>query len=309
LRIFLTGATGFIGSHVARILVRNGHKVHALIYDKDLSRISDIIPSLELIPGDMLESEKIGALVASIKPEICIHLAWYVEPGKYLDSLENIKQLTASLEFATQLSSLGCKKLVVAGTCFEYDTTLGYLSETTPLKPNSLYASCKLALHLTLEQLAAKTGIQVAWVRFFYQYGPFEDERRLVSSVICSLLRKKAAKLTRGEQIRDFLHVEDVASAVCAVAKSDVSGPVNIGSGKPVTVRELVTTIGSILNKTDLLEFGALPYSESDPMFICANNSRLVNNTTWKPRFGLRDGLEQTVEWWQKHLHQYKELL
>jgi UDP-glucuronate decarboxylase len=136
----------------------------------------------------------------------------------------------------------------------------------------------------------------------FYQYGPFEDERRLMPSVICSLLQNKTARTTKGEQIRDFLHVEDVASALWAVAQSNLTGPVNIGSGKLVTVRAIITTIAEIIGKPGLVNLGALPYGPSDPMFVCANNHRLVENTTWAPRFELEDGLRQTIEWWEERL-------
>ena len=89
--------------------------------------------------------------------------------------------------------------------------------------------------------------MQVAWLRLFYQYGPFEHERRLMPTVIRALLHNQSVKITKGKQIRDFLHVEDVAAAIWTVARSDLSGPVNIGSGQPVAVRDIVTQIGLIL--------------------------------------------------------------
>jgi len=144
--------------------------------------------------------------------------------------------------------------------------------------------------------------MSVAWLRFFYQYGPFEHEGRLVPSVTRSLLRNQVAEATLGEQVRDFLHVEDVASAAWAVARSGLSGPVNIGSGEPVTVREIVTTIGAVLNRPELIALGALPDRASDPPFVCADNRRLVENTGWTPRYGLEEGLGHTVAWWQAHL-------
>jgi nucleoside-diphosphate-sugar epimerase len=129
-----------------------------------------------------------------------------------------------------------------------------------------------------------------------------EDERRLVPAIICSLLRNQPAQVTRGEQIRDFLHVEDVARAICTVAQSNICGPINIGSGRPVAVRDIATQIGLILNRTDLIALGALPYSPHDPPFLCANNRRLIENTSWKPRYDLEQGLRHTIAWWQKHL-------
>lgn len=100
---------------------------------------------------------------------------------------------------------------------------------------------------------------------------------------------------------RDFLHIEDVAGAIWAVARSNLGGVVNIGSGQPVTVREIVTQIGSILGKPDLINLGALPYRLNDPMFICANNQRLREGTDWEQKYDLVGGLHDTINWYREH--------
>ena len=136
----------------------------------------------------------------------------------------------------------------------------------------------------------------------FYQYGPYEQVQRLVPSVIVSLLRNQVAKVTKGEQVRDFLHVEDVASAIWAVAQSDLTGPVNIASGKRITVKEIIEKVGKIIDRPELIEYGGLPYNRSDPMFVCADNRLLALNTAWTPKYDLEQGLRQTVEWWRAYL-------
>jgi nucleoside-diphosphate-sugar epimerase len=303
MRVLLTGAAGFIGSHVARLLVSEGCKVYAVVRESsDLWRINDIIPLLRLVRCDLLAFDELDVHLEEIQPDLGIHLAWYVVPGKYLTAHENLSLLNATLRMASRLAALGCRRFVGIGTCFEYDTSLGYLSEESPTKPCNLYAASKLAVQIVLEQLANTTEMKVAWLRLFYQYGPFENKQRLVPSVICSLLHNQIAKVTKGEQIRDFLHVEDVAAAIWAVAQTNVSGPVNIGSGQPIAVRDLVTKIGAILDRSDLIALGALPYSVSAPMFICANNHRLKENTAWLPQYDLEQGLQHTIGWWQRHL-------
>lgn len=303
MRVFITGATGFIGSHVARLLVKEGHEVFAAVRpESNLWRIADVAPSLRILPCDLQVPADVDAHVTNIRPDLCFHLAWYAEPGKYLASPHNISLLSSSLNLAQRLASLGCKRLVAAGTCFEYDTALGYLSESSQTKPGSLYAASKLALQLVLDQLTALHVMSVAWVRLFYQYGPFEDQRRLVPSVVCSLLRNQLVNVTAGGQIRDYLHVEDVATAILAVGKSDLSGPVNIGSGNPVAVRQILASIGALLDRAELIAIGALPYGATDPTFICANNRRLVDGTGWAPHFDLDQGLRHTIQWWQRHL-------
>lgn len=254
-----------------------------------------------LVRGDLDDTPFIQSTLKKIKPNLAIHMAWYAVPGQYRTSFENTKHLQSGLNLALALRDAGCKRLVAAGTCFEYDTDQKVLLESTPAKPKNLYASCKLGLHLILEQFSKLSGMETAWVRFFYQYGPFEDERRLVSSVIVSLLKNQAIKTTSGEQIRDFLHIEDVASAVCAVLQSRLTGAVNIGSGVPVSVKEIVTAIGNLMKRPELIQWGALPQSPDDPNYVCSDNRKLKENTDWKPRYALADGLRQTIDWWKIH--------
>ena len=304
MKVLITGASGFVGSHVARLLVAEGCEVYALVRESSNRwRIRDILPSMYLRQSDLVAFENVNTYLQEIKPELCIHLAWYAVPGKYLNSQENLDSIQASINLLSQLAELGCKRFVGIGTCFEYDLSLGYLSESSLTKPITLYAATKVALSTILQQFAQITEMEVAWIRLFYQYGPMEDERRLIPGIISSLLRDEVVKTTKGEQIRDFLHIEDVASAIWAVAKSNVSGVVNVGSGQPVTVGQIALELGNLLGKPDLIHLGALPYRPNDPMFICANNELLRKQTDWMPKYNLTTGLKNTIEWYKDHLN------
>ena len=304
MKVLITGASGFVGSHVARLLVAEGCEVYALVRESSNRwRIRDILPSMYLRQSDLVAFENVNTYLQEIKPELCIHLAWYAVPGKYLNSQENLDSIQASINLLSQLAELGCKRFVGIGTCFEYDLSLGYLSESSLTKPITLYAATKVALSTILQQFAQITEMEVAWIRLFYQYGPMEDERRLIPGIISSLLRDEVVKTTKGEQIRDFLHIEDVASAIWAVAKSNVSGVVNVGSGQPVTVGQIALELGNLLGKPDLIHLGALPYRPNDPMFICANNELLRKKTDWTQKYNLTTGLKNTIEWYKDHLN------
>lgn len=308
MRVLVTGGTGFIGSHLVRQLLKNRCEIHSVVRPRsNLWRIEDIRTRLKIFHCDLTESKKLDNYLEEIQPEICFHLAWYAEPGKYLASVKNMTLLNASLNLANKLADVGCKKLVVTGTCFEYNTELGFLSETSRTRPSNMYASCKLALYQVLQQLSSLTDMKLLWLRLFYQYGPFEDQRRLVPYVINSLLHNKPARVTSGEQVRGYLHVEDVAAAIWATTKSGLSGVVNIGSHNPVKVAEIVRQIGKILGKTEQLLFGAVPYAPSEPMFICADNRLLRERTVWKPKFDLEKGLSQTIAWWKTNTYTYRE--
>lgn len=143
--------------------------------------------------------------------------------------------------------------------------------------------------------------MELVWPRIFSVYGPMEHEKRFVPAVILAALRGEATRLSPGEQLRDYMHVNDTARAVWHVAQSGLTGPVNIASGKPVAIGELAVKIGELIGRPDLIRLGDLPYREGDPMFVCAN-TKLLQGTGWKPQFNLRAGLQDTIEWWKKRL-------
>lgn len=302
MKVFLTGTTGFIGSHLARVLLQHGCEVHALVRQtSNRYRIREILPELKLVIGDLLD-DAVDREVLRIRPDACIHLAWYVQPGKYPSALENMDLLRASLRLAETLSTAGCHRLIAAGTMFEYDPDLTAAAlESSLTGPRHLYAASKLALCEALTQFCRLAKIQFAWTRLFYQYGPYEHPQRLVPVIINSLLRGEIAKLTPGEQVCDYLHVADTAEALWAIAQSELSGVVNVGSGEPHTVRDIALSIGRIMGRPHLIGLNALPYVPDWPMHLVADNSRLKTSTDWRPKFSLDAGLTNTIQWWRNH--------
>lgn len=299
--VLLTGATGFIGAHVARRLLADGDTVCALIRGRSsLWRLQGVEGRIRVATCDLFDTDGVRRTVADVRPELCVHLAWCATPGTYLHDVDNIRFASASLELARALVDAGCRRMVGVGTCLEYEARQSPLDESVPLRPSSLYAASKLGLGLMLDYLGRRQGMSVAWTRLFFQYGPTEDARRLVPFVIEALLRGERAHVSEGRQVRDFLHVEDVADAIVAVARSDAQGPVNVGSGHPVTVRDLVSHIGRLLGRGAQIVYGARPQDPLDPPFLCADNGRLTQLTGWRPRYDLEHGLSHTIAWWKR---------
>jgi nucleoside-diphosphate-sugar epimerase len=138
----------------------------------------------------------------------------------------------------------------------------------------------------------------------FFLYGPNEHPDRLVSSVIRSVLEGQEARCSHGRQIRDYLHVQDVADAIVSVLDSGVEGPINIGSGTVVTLRDIVVMIGRMLGREDLIRLGAIPSRANDTPMVVADIERLTTEVKWQPSYMLEAGLAQTIEWWRRKLAQ-----
>ncbi len=304
MNVLVTGATGFIGSYVCRALLALGHSVHAVVEPgASRERLVDVAGSIRWTEIDLFRAVEADLDRLAGNTGMAIHCAWYAVPGAYLTSPLNIPALSGSLNLFSSLWRNGCRRVVGVGTCIEYQMSDRPLDESAPVNPTTIYAAAKLSTYLTGRELARQLNGSFAWTRLFYLYGPQEARARLVPDLAMNLLQNKRVPVTEGRQIRDYLHVEDVASAIVAVATSTVEGPVNIGSGQQLSVREIIATLARFSGGPDLVDYGARPANLMDPPFIVANNTRLVEQTGWKPKYTIETGLANTVEWWKRQLN------
>ena len=297
-KILVTGSTGFIGNNCLPILsARKDFEIHAVSSKPYRGDCSDV----HWHQADLMDSKQTLELFSRVQPSHLLHFAWYTVPGKYWNSTENFRWVQASLTLLEAFSNNGGKRIVMAGTCAEYDWEHGYLSEkTTPLLPDTVYGKCKHSLQVMLDAFCKQADISCAWGRIFFLYGPNEHQDKLIPSVIRSLIQDRSARCTHGNQIRDYLYVEDVAEAFIALLESEVQGPVNIASGSPVSLKEIIYKISEKLNREDLINLGAIPASKNEPHLLVADVRRLSEEVGWSPKYDLNAGLDNTIDWWKK---------
>lgn len=267
--VLVTGATGFVGRQVLAALARRDVLVRVVTRNRAVEW-----PGRSANLESILSTQDVFAETdtwwrhALDGVDTVIHAAWYAEPGKYLQSPQNLACLEGTLRLARVAAEQHLRRFIGLGTCFEYDVEQCRLSVTTPLRPTSLYASAKASVFLTLSQLFDLTGTEFAWCRLFYLYGEGEDPRRLVPYIRAQLKAGLAAQLTSGEQLRDYLDVSMAGEMIADVALDAVRGPINICSGKATSVRQLAERVADEYGRRDLLMFGTRPDNIVDPACV-----------------------------------------
>jgi dTDP-6-deoxy-L-talose 4-dehydrogenase (NAD+) len=262
----LTGATGFIGRQVLRALGEKGVRVRVVVRNGKQSQLAtlDGIETVVTTPDLFAQDADWWANVCK-DIDTVIHVAWYAEPGKYLQSAKNLDCLTGTLQLAKGAAQSRVRRFIGIGTCFEYDLTGGMLSVDTPLRPLTPYAGAKAAAFMALSQWLPQQDVEFAWCRLFYLHGEGEDARRLVPYLRTKFIAGEPAELTSGKQIRDFLDVREAGQMIAEAALSNQQGTMNICSGIPITVRQLAEKIADEYGRRDLLKFGTRQDNLVDP--------------------------------------------
>lgn len=295
-RVLVTGATGFVGRGALAPLLAAGHEVHA-VSSREAPAWSPTGVTWHV--ADLLESADV---VTEVAPEELLHFAWDAEPGAFWTSERNLDWVAASLRLLSEFAAHGGRRAVLAGTCAEY----AWAPEThcvegsTPLEPATLYGAAKHALHGLAAAHARQRGYALAWGRIFFVFGPHEDPRRLGGSVASALAAGRPAPTSHGEQVRDFLFAPELAEAFVTLLASDVTGAVNVASGRPVALRELILALGEASGRPELVELGARPANATEPASLTADVGRLRDEVGWEPTRSLEQGAQETMDWWQQ---------
>lgn len=302
MRCLVTGASGFVGSWLVRQLLQEGHAVMVVVRPGGKHpRLKAIASHLEFAYADLSTMQNIAEEVKHFGPDVTFHLAWWGgNSSRFADDPEQIyTNLPGTLALVRIAHETGCKGFFFFGSSVEYGTYLVPVRETDAVLPRNLYGCSKYAMMQLTQALSVKWGMRFCGIRPFWIYGPRDDELRMIPYVIHQFLDGKRPKVTPGEQLWDFLYVEDAIRALTKLAANqDVAGIFNLGSGAPRPLKDIITIIRDLINPKLAIGFGELPYAPDQVMHLEADISKLRLTTGWKPEISLEEGLRRTVKWY-----------
>ncbi len=275
--ILVTGATGFIGRYVVVELLRRGVRVVASSARPARAERFSWYPEVRYLPFDFEQFDPATDYYSYFgQPDAMIHLAWEGLPD-YRAAFHLERNLPRHRLLLTNLLEHGLRDLTVTGTCFEYGMQEGCLREDMACHPDNAYAAAKNQLRIELEAATAAHHCVFRWMRLFYMYGRGQHERSLIPQLEQALERGDAVfNMSGGEQVRDFLPVEQVAEyIVCAALQQRITGVINCCSGQPVTVKQFIGDYLAARGKSIQLNTGYYPYPDYEPMRFWGDPSRL----------------------------------
>jgi nucleoside-diphosphate-sugar epimerase len=276
-KVLVTGATGFLGNHIVPELLLRGHAITAVARDENKARKLEWFNNVAFVAHDIHHGAK--SLLKRIEnPDAVIHLAWTGLPN--YDALFHFeKNLPGHYRFLKGLIKSGIRHFLITGTCFEYGMQCGPLTEATPTTPVVSYAVAKDMLHKLLCLLQPRYPFVLQWARLFYIYGRGQHPHSLLAQLDHALDAKEPEfNMSRGEQLRDYLPVTDVASTLGAlIEKPECTGPINICSGIPISVRTLVERHLVARGAHIKLNIGSIPYAAFEPIAFWGDREKLSN--------------------------------
>lgn len=277
MKILVTGATGFVGRHLVTALLGRGHEVTALARDESKARTLPWFEQVQFVACDIhapLNDDQRQFFAAH---DVLAHLAWSGLPN-YKSLFHIDRNLPADFTFLKSLVEAGLGHVLVTGTCFEYGMQSGCLDEELETSPANPYALAKDSLRKLLQTLQKTQPFRLQWARLFYMYGEGQNPNSLLAQLDRSLSAGDAQfNMSGGEQLRDYLSVDDVAQCLVGLIEhADADGVFNVCSGRPVSVRKLVEQHIAARAAAIELRLGHYPYPDHEPMEFWGSNRKFL---------------------------------
>lgn len=295
-KILVTGASGFIGSNLCKVLANYEVEVHGIYLNAPESMLS---PPIHWWKCDLEDIDATRKLINSLRPNIIFHLAGWVMGSRSLEYvLPTFRSiLTSNVNILTVATEVGCHRVIITGSQEEPESGDPYVI------PSSPYATAKWGAGAYARMFHALYKTPVVIARVFMVYGPGQrDHKKLIPYTIISHLQNSIPKFTSGSRQVDWIYVEDVVDGLLAAAKvPNIEGQtIDIGSGETVSIKDIVYQLTTILKSELLPEFGTIPDRPLEQTRV-ANISKTFSTIGWKPKNTLDQGLRLTAEWYKQN--------
>jgi nucleoside-diphosphate-sugar epimerase len=310
-KIVVTGATGFVGSNLARYFAKQNHEIHLLIRSfSNTWRIADIFDEINVHKVDLTAPLELEKVVSSIRPDVILHTAAYGGHSfqKDTDKIFEVN-LQGTINLVKACQGLDYELFVNTGSSSEYGVKRKPMLETDVCEPVEDYGVSKAAATMYCQMAACRDNKPIITFRLFSPYGNYDDSTRLIPSVIISCLNGLPPKVSSPDFVRDYIYIRDVINAYNkAIETAHLQSPgeiFNVGSGEQQSVGDIVKYILQIVNKNIEPEWGSPSKRQNEPLIWQANASKVENSLSWKPRYSIEQGLCETVEWFSKNIGLY----
>ena len=296
-KVLITGADGFVGYWVTKKFVEMGWEVYASVNSLLLKRISDIVPEERIILGDKI----LNTLLPPI--DLVINLAWNGTSGFLRNDFKHqIQNAIDEVEFMKYCKTMGVKRFVGVGSIMEKELEYVIHSDVAPCPAYCYAVGKQLAHNLGKIESAKYNDFDFMWVMITNAYGPGEFSKRLVNTTIRKLLNGVQPEFSAGTQNYDFLYVEDVAEAIYLTGVNGKSmNEYMIGSGEAQQLKKFLGGLCNIINPVIKPIFGNIPFNGVNMPIDVFDNSKLINDTGWKPKTSWNEGIKLTMEWMLKN--------
>lgn len=296
MRVLITGASGFLGSHLAADLIARGHEVVVLLRPgSEGRRLAAFADRVRVVRATLDDRAALETHLVSLRPDAVAHLAWDGVGNAERNSPHQTRNIANTVDLVDLAAQAGVRVFVGAGSQAEYGPCDHPILETDSTQPTTLYGLAKLAAGSMAARLAELRGIRYAWLRVFSTYGPNDNPGWLISDLIGKLRNGERMALTRGEQRWGFLHARDAAAAFRTVLENrTANGVFNVGSPDAPPLRDTILLLRDLTAPDVELGFGEVPYRPDQIMLLQADISRLAA-LGWRPAVDLRAGLAETV--------------
>jgi len=304
--ILLTGATGFIGAAVFKQILASGNLPIALLRPvSNASRLQGLKEYCSLT-YETLQSAELVRKLQKYRPKTLIHLAWHWRDGTGRDT-KGIYQVTDNLPLTIDsvklAQAVGCTHWIGIGSREEYGNVNRRVDESDSTLPATVYGQAKLSAGWAALSLCQAYGMRGSWMRMFGVYGPDDEPSRLIPYLIREMSFGNAPKLTKCEQIGDYLYIDDAARGILSVAYAQVPGIFNVGSGIALSLKTVVETTRELVNPQINPNYGIIDYHPGQTMYSHADITKITALTGWQPKISLQEGLKLTVEEDQQKLY------